>query len=89
MSSIPSASAQDVSSRSATLVGLTAQEAEALLSKFGPNDPTSTRRGAFAFELLRLFLNPLVIILLVATVISAFLGQKYENFRPIPADSLK
>jgi Mg2+-importing ATPase len=78
MSSVLSASAQDVSSPPATLVGLTAQEAEARLSRFGPNDPASTRRGAFAFELLHLFLNPLVIILLVASVISAFLGQKIE-----------
>jgi P-type Mg2+ transporter len=78
MSSIPSASAQDISSHSATLVGLTTQEAEALLSKFGPNDPASTRRGLLAFELLHLFLNPLVIILLIASVISAFLGQKIE-----------
>jgi P-type Mg2+ transporter len=31
-----------------------------------------------AFELLHLFLNPLVIILLVASAISAFLGQKIE-----------
>ena len=78
MSSVSSVSAQDVSSPSATLVGLTAQEAEARLSRFGPNDPASTRGGAFAFELLHLFLNPLVIILLVASVISAFLGQKIE-----------
>ena len=46
MSSPLSASAQDVSSPSATLVGLTTQEAEARLSKFGPNDPASTRRGS-------------------------------------------
>ena len=78
MSSIPLASTQGISSSSATLVGLTTQEAEALLSKFGPNDPASTRRGLLAFELLHLFLNPLVIILLVASVISAFLGQKIE-----------
>lgn len=78
MSSVPSASAQDVSSPSVNLTGLTAQEAEARLSEFGPNDPTSTRRGAFAIELLHLFLNPLVIILLVASVISAFLGEKIE-----------
>jgi magnesium-transporting ATPase (P-type) len=78
MSSVPSASARDASSPSATLAGLTAQETEARLSKFGANDPTFTRRGAFAFELLRLFLNPLVIILLVASVISAFLGQHIE-----------
>jgi hypothetical protein len=59
MNSTPSASAQDVPSPSATLVGLTTQEAEALLSKFGPNDPASTRRGLLAFELRHLFLNPL------------------------------
>ena len=78
MSSVPSVSAQGASGPAATLVGLTAQEAEARLSRFGPNDPASTHRGAFAFELLHLFLNPLVIILLVASVISAFLGQKIE-----------
>ena len=78
MSSVPLASAQDVSSPSGSMAGLTTQEAEARLSRFGPNDPASTRRGALAFELLHLFLNPLVIILLVASVISAFLGEKIE-----------
>jgi P-type Mg2+ transporter len=78
MSSLPSASGQDAHGPSANWVGLTSQEAEARLAEYGPNDPTSTRRGAFAFELLHLFLNPLVIILLVASVISAFLGQKIE-----------
>jgi len=77
-SATPSALPQDAYSHSAALVGLTAQEAEARLSKYGPNDPSSTRRGALVFELLHLFLNPLVIILLVASVISAFLGQKIE-----------
>ncbi|MBZ5652580.1 MAG: magnesium-translocating P-type ATPase [Acidobacteriia bacterium] len=72
MSSVSSASGQNA------LVGLTSQEAKARLSEYGRNDPTSTRRGALAFELLHLFLNPLVIILLVASVISAFLGQRIE-----------
>jgi P-type Mg2+ transporter len=78
MSSVPAASPQDAYGPSATWVGLTSQEAEARLSEHGPNDPTSTRRGALAFELLHLFLNPLVIILLVASVIAAVLGQKIE-----------
>src|SRR5713226_780913 len=79
MSSATSAFTQDAyHPSSATLVGLTSQEAESRLSKYGPNDPTSARRGALAFELLHLFLNPLVIILLVASVISALLGQKIE-----------
>ena len=78
MTSATSALPQDAYDHSATLVGLTAQEAEARLSKYGPNDPTSTGRGALIFELLHLFLNPLVIILLVASVISSLLGQKIE-----------
>jgi Mg2+-importing ATPase len=78
MSSTTSAFAQDASSPSATFAGLTSQEAEARLSKYGPNDPASKRRGALAFELLHLFLNPLVIILLIASGISALLGEKIE-----------
>jgi Mg2+-importing ATPase len=78
MSSLPSASGQGAHGPSVTWVGLTSHEAEARLAEYGPNDPASTRRGAFAFELLHLFLNPLVIILLVASVISAFLGEKIE-----------
>ena len=78
MSSLPSASGQGAHGPSVTWVGLTSHEAEARLAEYGPNDPASTRRGAFAFELLQLFLNPLVIILLVASVISVFLGEKIE-----------
>jgi Mg2+-importing ATPase len=78
MSSVPAPSPHDVYAPSTTWVGLTSQEAKARLSQHGPNDPTSTRRGALAFELLHLFLNPLVIILLVASVIAAVLGQKIE-----------
>src|SRR6185437_1389700 len=78
MSSVPSASPPDTHGVSAVLVGLTSQEAAARLSKYGPNDPSATRRAAFAFELLHLFLNPLVVILFVASVISALLGQTIE-----------
>lgn len=78
MSSVPSASPPDTHGVSAVLVGLTSQEAAARLSKYGPNDPGATRRAAFAFELLHLFLNPLVVILFVASVISALLGQTIE-----------
>jgi Mg2+-importing ATPase len=78
MSSVPSASPPDTHGVSAVLVGLTSQEAAARLSKYGLNDPSATRRAAFAFELLHLFLNPLVVILFVASVISALLGQTIE-----------
>ena len=55
--------------------GLSQQEAEERLHKFGPNDPSPRKRGALLAELASLFLNPLVIILLVAIVISVAVGQ--------------
>ena len=61
-----------------TLTGLTTKEAEKRLSEYGSNDPTPVRRGALIGELLLLFLNPLVIILLVASGASAILGQPID-----------
>jgi len=47
--------------------GLSQREAEERLRKFGLNDPSPRKRGALLDELASLFLNPLVIILLVAS----------------------
>jgi Mg2+-importing ATPase len=58
--------------------GLTNEEAARRLRDFGPNDPTPRRHGELAFELLVLFVNPLVVILLVASVLSAVLGQRAD-----------
>jgi len=58
--------------------GLTSDQAAEQLDRFGPNDPTPVRRGALALEILLLFLNPLVVILLVAALISAILGQRVD-----------
>ena len=58
--------------------GLTSQEAAARLMEFGPNDPTPRRRRSPILDLLRLFLNPLVMILLIAAVASGFLGDKVD-----------
>ena len=55
--------------------GLSQSEADNLLAKFGPNEPSPRRRSALAVELLLLFVNPLVIILLCASIISSLLGQ--------------
>jgi Mg2+-importing ATPase len=57
---------------------LTSQEAQERLAQFGPNDPTPRHRGKTIFELLNLFMNPLVVILLIAGGISAVLGQKVD-----------
>jgi P-type Mg2+ transporter len=61
-----------------TLIGLSTQEAEKRLSQYGPNDPTPVRRGALVQELLILFVNPLVIILLFAAIVSGMLGQRAD-----------
>jgi P-type Mg2+ transporter len=58
--------------------GLSSREAETRLEEFGPNDPTPRRRRSPILELLRLFLNPLVMILLIAAVASGFLGDKVD-----------
>ncbi len=56
-------------------LGLSQREAEARLREVGPNDPSPRKRAALLVELLALFLNPLVIILLIAVLISMAVGQ--------------
>jgi Mg2+-importing ATPase len=62
----------------APLCGLTEEEAARRLREFGPNDPAPRRRGELVVELLSLFINPLVVILLVASILSAVLGQRAD-----------
>ena len=59
----------------ATATGLSSREAAERLSRYGPNEPAPARRGAAFIEVLFLFLNPLVIILLVASMASFLLGD--------------
>jgi Mg2+-importing ATPase len=56
-------------------VGLTTPEAEERLKQYGANDPAPARRHSVLTEMLLLFVNPLGIILLIAAVISGFIGQ--------------
>ena len=56
-------------------LGLSQREAQERLRQVGSNDPSPRRRGALLVELLVLFLNPLVIILLIAIVISIAVGH--------------
>jgi Mg2+-importing ATPase len=58
--------------------GLTSAEAARRLAACGPNEPVQTRRRSALVQFLRLFANPLVAILLVASVISALLGQAVD-----------
>lgn len=58
--------------------GLTGAEAEIRLQRDGPNEPQSRVRYAWWQQLLHLFLNPLVIILLVASGITAGTGDTVD-----------
>jgi P-type Mg2+ transporter len=60
----------------AALQGLTTSEAEKRLEQYGPNDPAPVRRAAAVIELLLLFLNPLVVLLLVSSFVSFLLGDR-------------
>src|SRR6185369_12740353 len=55
--------------------GLSTMEARLRLSKIGPNEPVSLRRRSSLVQILLLFLNPLAIILLAASAVSAVLGE--------------
>ncbi len=60
----------------ATARGLSAQEAQRRLALYGPNAPAPARRFAAIRQFLSFLVNPLVIILLIASVISAILGEQ-------------
>jgi hypothetical protein len=55
--------------------GLSAAEARVRLVQFSPNELTSARRLNSLRQFLSFFSNPLVIILLMASMISAFAGE--------------
>jgi Mg2+-importing ATPase len=64
--------------KSAVGSGLTSAEASDRLSRYGPNNPAPERHGAALIELAALFLNPLVLILLVACAASFALGNALD-----------
>jgi Mg2+-importing ATPase len=55
--------------------GLTSGAAAERLARYGPNDPAPKKRHSRLVEFLRLFLNPLVIVLVIAAIASAVLGD--------------
>jgi Mg2+-importing ATPase len=60
---------------SGTAAGLTGEVARQRLLEFGANDPVSSRRTSGLTQILFLFINPLAIILLIASGISAAVGE--------------
>lgn len=59
----------------ATPSGLNAAEAQSRLSRFGPNDTEAVKRTPLWLQFLARFQNPLVVILLVASALSAATGD--------------
>jgi Mg2+-importing ATPase len=55
--------------------GLAAEDARQRLADVGANEPAHRRRGAVLRELLHFLANPLVVILLIASLVSAILGE--------------
>ncbi len=56
--------------------GLTNEEARRRLDTYGPNETIGKKRSSGLVQFLRLFLNPLVALLLLASVVSAILGDR-------------
>ena len=67
-----------VAAPSAMVTGLSQTAARQLLAKYGPNEPGATARRSGWVQLLSAFANPLVIILLVASAVSAFVGETFN-----------
>src|SRR5579862_23748 len=59
----------------ASQAGLTSSEAAEQLARCGPNDPVPRGHRSAVLDFLRLFLHPLVVILLMAALAAAALGQ--------------
>ena len=55
--------------------GLTSEEAERRLAEVGPNEPPYEHRIGGSFQFIRFFANPLVVILLIASAVSAVVGE--------------
>jgi P-type Mg2+ transporter len=58
--------------------GLTTAEARARLAAAGPNDPAPPKRKDLLLQVLALFANPLIVILLLAAIVSGLLGDKTD-----------
>jgi Ca2+-transporting ATPase len=58
--------------------GLSSDEAERRLDRYGFNEPTPPRRTGVVVQLIRLLANPLCLILLMASLVSALLGEAFS-----------
>src|SRR5439155_13633268 len=59
--------------------GLTTQEARQRLARFGTNEPAPAHHRALVVQVLLYFANPLVAILLFASLVSAIVGDQINT----------
>ena len=71
----PAASAHDLNPRSSPLTGLTQTEALAGLAQYGPNEIRKEQARPLWRMLLAQYLSPVIALLIVASVVSASLGE--------------
>jgi Mg2+-importing ATPase len=69
------AATREIVSPNGDPVGLTSGEASERLAEFGPNELTAAGRSTAVIQILLWFANPLVIILLLASLVSGILGE--------------
>jgi P-type Mg2+ transporter len=67
--------ASNVTTPEPSRAGLSSTEAARRLAEYGPNDPAPNKQRSHLVEALLQFANPLVVILLLAGIVSAFAGQ--------------
>jgi magnesium-transporting ATPase (P-type) len=65
----------DTKTEASVASGLTSEIAAERLIQFGPNDPLPRKRCSAVADFLRLFSNPLVLVLLIAAAASAALRR--------------
>src|SRR5579862_4724137 len=61
-----------------TQAGLTSDEAKERLERFGPNEPASAQHRSMFHDLWHALTNPLVLILIMAAIVAAFLGERVD-----------
>src|SRR5215470_13218643 len=64
--------------RDTDIAGLTTSEAGARLKRFGPNEPANVRAHSVLADVWHVFANPLVLILVIAALASAVIGDTID-----------
>jgi Mg2+-importing ATPase len=63
-----------------SLKGLTDEEAERRLERYGYNEPAKKKKRSILFQIILKFINPLVVVLLIIGIFSLFFGERINAF---------